>query len=558
MVEGPGATRNGRKVQPAVGLVLKELSIQQPCYGKSNSNINSNNNGGSSHSDNINGNTNTNGDTTLATKYRLKGRRLESAFSVGKEVFLVLGPVLPPVRRDADMENTPTSTNANANMHPTNETQGSSSINSSKCSDEIANKPMALRLHFGMNGCLALRKQQLLLGSNKSITMKAALAPWQRKDNKSSSQMCTLRFGNGQEEGAPPPVGSSSTIVVIEMTASTSCTVVSATVAASKLARLQNKDVCGDGTIFEPLAVLESILEKKKRSASVMVCDALLDQERFPGVGNIIKIEGLHRAGVHPRRLVETLSRDELLTTILECRNYARGWLSTGRAPSKKVYNQTHCLSCKHGRVKMVKMGNDLRRVTFWCERCQPSAVARSASTSTLCNDTSTKQEPPANNSNINSNGNNSISEQPTMAALHPRRCCPQHGSKRVMLRRVRNMSSPNLHRLFRTCGIRGCQYFSWADTHLPSCRCHPRGSSSKTVLKVSKTERTGGRWFLSCAVTNGSSSNSNTSSSSFSARNHQPLYPTPAQQFSNGCSFFQWATPGELAPLANDLSPLT
>ena len=538
-------------------MVLKELSIQQPCYGKSNINININ--GGSD-------NNNSNGDTTLATKYRLKGRSLESAFSVGKEVFLVLGPILPPVRRDTDTENTSTntSTNSNTNMHPRNETQGSSN-STSKCSDEIADKPIALRLHFGMNGCLVVRKQQLLVGSNTSAATKSALAPWQRKHNTSSSQICTLRFGDGLEEGAPPPMGSNSTIVVIETTASTSCTVVSAAVALSKLARLQNKDVCGDGISFEPLAVLESILEKKKRSASVMVCDALLDQERFPGVGNIIKIEGLHRAGVHPRRLVETLSRDELLKTISECRNYAMGWLSTGRAPSKKVYNQTHCLSCKQGRVKMVKMGNDLRRVTFWCERCQPLAVARLASTwtSTLCNDASIKQESPANNSNINgndndnSNDNNSILEQPTMAAFHPRHCCPQHGFKRVVLRRVRNKSSPNLHRLFRTCGIRGCQYFSWADTHLPSCRCQPRGNlSNKTVLKVSKTERTGGRWFLSCPATNGS--NNNSSYSSFSARNHHPLYPAPTQQFSKGCSFFQWATPGELAPLANDLSPLT
>jgi formamidopyrimidine-DNA glycosylase len=540
MVEGPGATRNGRKVQPAVGLVLKELFIQQPCNGKiySNSNSNSNSNSGS---DKNNGNNNDNENAALATKFRLKGRRLESAFSVGKEVFLVLGPVLPPVHRDADTENT-----------NTNEKQGSSI-----CSDEIANKPMALRLHFGMNGCLAVRKQ--LLGSKSSIT-KPVLAPWQRKHDKSSSQKtqqtCTLRFVGGMEDEGAAPVVSSSTIVVIETAASTTCTVVSAAVAFSKLARLQNKDVCG--TNFEPLAVLESILEKK-RSAS-MVCDALLDQERFPGVGNIIKIEGLHRAGVHPRRLVETLSRDELLKTILECRNYARGWLSTGRAPSKKVYNQTHCLSCKNGRVKMVKMGNDLRRVTFWCERCQPLAVARSASTPR--NDTSTKQESAANNndnnySNSNININNNIPEQPTMAALHPRRCCPQHGSKRVFLRRVRNKSSPNLHRLFRTCGVRGCQYFSWADTHLPSCGCHPRGSSSsKTVLKVSKTERTGGRWFLSCAATNGSSSSSRSTSSSFSVRNHHP-YPTP-KQFSKGCSFFQWATPGQLAPLANDLSPLT
>jgi formamidopyrimidine-DNA glycosylase len=47
-----------------------------------------------------------------------------------------------------------------------------------------------------------------------------------------------------------------------------------------------------------------------------MIADVVLDQDKFPGVGNIIKIEGLHRAGVHPRRIVSTLSLDELCRLI--------------------------------------------------------------------------------------------------------------------------------------------------------------------------------------------------------------------------------------------------
>ena len=138
---------------------------------------------------------------------------------------------------------------------------------------------------------------------------------------------------------------------------------------------------------------------------------------------------------------------------------------------------------------------------------------------------------------------NNVAEKQSMCASSYPRYSCPQHGSKRLLLRRVRNKSSPNLHRLFRTCGVRGCQYFCWADSHFPKCKCRPCGSgSTKAVLKVSKTERTGGQWFLSCAI---SSSSGNSGG-------------TGRPKNSKGCSFFQWATPEQLAPISNDLSPLT
>lgn len=53
MVEGPGATRNGRKVQPAIGSKVKEIKSTR----------------------------------VLSKEYR--GRILQEAFSVGKELFLI-------------------------------------------------------------------------------------------------------------------------------------------------------------------------------------------------------------------------------------------------------------------------------------------------------------------------------------------------------------------------------------------------------------------------------------------------------------------------------------
>ena len=49
-------------------------------------------------------------------------------------------------------------------------------------------------------------------------------------------------------------------------------------------------------------------VKKSKRALkslpNTMVCDALLDQEIFSGVGNIIKDEVLYRIGVHPESLI--------------------------------------------------------------------------------------------------------------------------------------------------------------------------------------------------------------------------------------------------------------
>ena len=451
MVEGPGATRNARKVQSVVGLLIREIQIQPNKSGANTTSI-------------------------VATK-KLEGRRLDACFSVGKEVFLIFGPICH--NNDPDTDN-------------------------------ISKNKIALRFHFGMNGCLLVRK----------FNDSSKLAPWRKNDK--SSNKCTFIFSRNVHELNPTDG------MVIEMVSST-WTVVSEFVARSKLSRLGSRDVCGAGPNFDSQAVFDSIIEKRSKA---MICDALLDQDRFPGVGNIIKIEGLHNSRVHPRRLVENLSQDELMSTILECRNYAMRWLSNGRAPTKKVYNQTKCGSCRTGRVRMVKMGTDLSRVTFWCESCQPFVMGASSTKPSRCSPN--KENTSKYECNKSSNILNNKRDIDKTQKLIPRACCPQHGSKTISLRRVRKNDSSNLHRLFRTCRVPGCQYFSWADIHLPlcgSCRC-------KTVLRISKTDRTGGRWFLSCSSSKGNSKKTSNTT--------------------QVCSFFQWATPSQLAPFDDGLSPLT
>ena len=62
--------------------------------------------------------------------------------------------------------------------------------------------------------------------------------------------------------------------------------------------------------------------EKLKLKPEMMVCDALLDQNIFAGVGNIIKNEVLYRIHVQPETKVGDLPAKKLNELIKEARNY--------------------------------------------------------------------------------------------------------------------------------------------------------------------------------------------------------------------------------------------
>jgi formamidopyrimidine-DNA glycosylase len=428
MVEGPGATRNARKVQPCITSLVVELKAQSsPHLAPSN----------------------------------YVGETLQEAFCVGKEVFLLF------------------------------------SSNS------------AIRLHFGMNGSLCLSSSSSDFGN---------FVPYNRHTyykKQAASLVVKLKRTDVQ-------LGKDS-IYSVECFG-TLVSQVSTAVARSKRDRLQSLDVCASDTIFEPVAVRDAL----KKRADAMICDAVLDQNKFPGVGNIIKIEGLHRARVHPKRLVQSLSDQELLNIFRHCRQYALEWLKRGRAPPKRIYNETNCQSCDSvGDVRMGKLGNDLSRVTFWCERCQPlsNTPPSHEGGATVASLFSSKKRSLLHLTNHTSRDGRKALKQlksETKAAPTPRYACPQHGTRSFCIRRVRHKEE-NRNRLFGTCKVSGCPYFAWVDTHFPTCpSCQKRA-----ILRVSKTERSGGRWFFSCTA-------------KFCKSN-----------------MFAWATPQQLEPLGAFLTPL-
>jgi endonuclease VIII len=119
-----------------------------------------------------------------------------------------------------------------------------------------------------------------------------------------------------------------------------------------------------------------SATEAKKRLKTIpdaLVCDALLNQTIFAGVGNIIKNEVLYRIKVHPESKVGKLSAIKLNQLIKEARNYSFDFLKWKKKYELKKHWLAHtkktCIQC-NGPIIKKYLGTTNRR-TFYCVKCQ-------------------------------------------------------------------------------------------------------------------------------------------------------------------------------------------
>ena len=123
------------------------------------------------------------------------------------------------------------------------------------------------------------------------------------------------------------------------------------------------------GTTWDPVKA-----RKKLRAApDMLACDALLDQEIFSGVGNIIKNEVLFRIRVHPLSTMHALPAPKLRALVDEARQYSFDFLGWKKAFTLKEHWLAHtkkiCPRCDIPFSK-AKLGTSDRR-SFYCERCQ-------------------------------------------------------------------------------------------------------------------------------------------------------------------------------------------
>jgi len=113
--------------------------------------------------------------------------------------------------------------------------------------------------------------------------------------------------------------------------------------------------------------------KKLKGIPKAMVCDALLDQTIFAGVGNIIKNEVLFRIKVNPKSRVGKLPSKKLTALIKEARQYSFDFLEWKKLYVLKKHWLVHTKKiCPREGSYIIKeyLGKTNRR-TFYCKKCQ-------------------------------------------------------------------------------------------------------------------------------------------------------------------------------------------
>lgn len=113
--------------------------------------------------------------------------------------------------------------------------------------------------------------------------------------------------------------------------------------------------------------------KKLKAMPKTLVCDALLDQSVFAGVGNIIKNEVLFRIKVHPKTRLGALPPRKLTQLVHEARQYSFDFLEWKKQYSLKKHWLVHTKRlCPRDGSNIIKeyLGRTHRR-TFFCNTCQ-------------------------------------------------------------------------------------------------------------------------------------------------------------------------------------------
>lgn len=125
--------------------------------------------------------------------------------------------------------------------------------------------------------------------------------------------------------------------------------------------------------------VMSEMWDEKKaknkllKQPSALVCDALLDQNIFSGVGNIIKNEVLFRIKLHPESQIFSLPEDLLEEMIDQARMYSFDFLEWKKNYVLKKHWLAHtkkiCPRCSIPFIK--KYAGKTKRRTFFCNNCQ-------------------------------------------------------------------------------------------------------------------------------------------------------------------------------------------
>lgn len=114
-------------------------------------------------------------------------------------------------------------------------------------------------------------------------------------------------------------------------------------------------------------------MKKLKAISGTNISDALLDQDIFSGVGNIIKNEILYLCRIHPESTVGGTPARKLSQLVKAARSYSFDFLRWKKANELKkhwlAYTKKTCQRCDLPFIKKY-IGKGKRR-TFFCSNCQ-------------------------------------------------------------------------------------------------------------------------------------------------------------------------------------------
>jgi endonuclease VIII len=113
--------------------------------------------------------------------------------------------------------------------------------------------------------------------------------------------------------------------------------------------------------------------DKLKKKPKALICDALLEQDIFAGVGNIIKNEILYRVKVHPESVTKKIPATKIKKLVDETRIYSFEFLNWKRDYVLKKHWLAHtkktCLRCNLPIIR--KVTGAKKRRSFFCTKCQ-------------------------------------------------------------------------------------------------------------------------------------------------------------------------------------------
>jgi endonuclease-8 len=117
----------------------------------------------------------------------------------------------------------------------------------------------------------------------------------------------------------------------------------------------------------------KTVLKKVKEKQEEMICDVLMDQLIFAGVGNIIKNEVLFNRMLHPETLIKSLKTKELKAVVDEARAYSNNFYKWKKnfelRKHWKIFRKGICPRCD---IKVIRRKTGrLQRISFYCNNCQ-------------------------------------------------------------------------------------------------------------------------------------------------------------------------------------------